>query len=193
MSVQKLLAALKKEADLQEKTILTEADEKAGAIISSARDKVAEIQSLISKLEKEHSVKAESVRLAREKMLARKKAILTLNQIISDVFSECSRMFSDFMKTPAYASFLKEEYNKIAGEFGTIDEIRADPKTGSVLKELNINNVSSDDNIQHGFMALAENKKTKILCLFDLRLKKLWTQKAPWFVNRISQAMKNND
>ena len=188
MSVEKLLSALSKEADLKEKAVLEEAGERARSILSEAREKARELDSRISALKKAVELKRQSLLLSRKKLRVRARAALTQNLIISDIFSECAALHIRFMETPAYADFLKGEYRRIQEEMGTVEEVRADPKTAALLIGLGLSPIVEDDKVEGGFVAVAEKGARKISCVFPHRLQKKWKEAAPRFVKRIAEA-----
>jgi len=188
MSVEKLLSALGKEADLKEKTVLEEAREKARSILSEAVEKARDLDVRISALKKAVELKRQSLLLSHQKLRDRERATLTQNLIISDIFSECAALHRRFMESPAYADFLKDEYRRILEEMGTVEEVRADPKTAALLIGMGISPVVADDKIEGGFAAVTEKGTRKISCVFPHRLQKKWREAAPRFVKRIVEA-----
>ncbi len=193
MSIEKLLSALRRETDLKEIALLKEAEEKAHSILASARENADEIDSQKEKLEKELTAKRESVRLAKERMHARKMVILAQDRTISDVLAECRTMAAHFMETPAYADFLTKEYKRIKGEVGAIETVIANEKTAAIfnLGDLHLSQVVLDEAVKDGFVAVAEKGRTKVLCLFHLLAEKAWNDAAPRFVKKIVEAVEN--
>ncbi|MBI5186506.1 MAG: hypothetical protein HZA01_12390 [Nitrospinae bacterium] len=185
MSVEKLLSALKKEAELREKTILEEAEVEARGVLSSAREQLEALEARISKEEKECALRRESLRLAGEKMLERKRATLAQNKTLSEVFTECASLFQDFMKSTAYAAFIEREYGKVKEELGAVEEVRADPLTAAILRGLNAPSVVQDKEVRDGFIASSCAGKTRISCIFSLRLEKKWREAGPGFVFKL--------
>jgi cell division septum initiation protein DivIVA len=190
MSVEKLLSAMKKEAELREKAILEKADGEARGILSSAREQLEALEAMISKEEKESALRRESLRLAGGRMLERKRAILAQYQAQSVLFKECASMFRRFMDSPAYAEFIEREYGKVNEELGAVDEVRADPQTAAILKKLNVPSVVLDEGVHDGFIAFSTTGRKKISCLFSLRLEKKWRDAAPGFVARLGEALR---
>lgn len=188
MSVEKLLAALRKEADLKESAVLQEAEDKARTILSGAREKAREIHSQVSTLEKALEAKREALLLSQKKMRVRKTASENQNRIISRIFEECSVLYRRFMDSPAYSGFLKDECQRIREEMGTVEEIRADPVTAKILKDLGHSHIVIREEIENGFVAVTEKGALKISCVFDLRLRKVWNEVAPRFVARIAES-----
>lgn len=184
MSVDKLLAALEREAALREKNLQEQAEKTAREILSSARRRTEERRSRIDKLRKTIAARREAVSLARGRMDSRRRELVALERNLGLVFGEVERMWQEFMRSTEYAAFIKAEYNVAADELGRAESVTADPVTARTLEEAGVANIITDENIGDGFVARGADG-TSISCVFRLRLEKLWRKAGPGIVRRL--------
>lgn len=186
MSVDKLLAALEKEAALKERNLLKEAEKDARKILGSARRRTEETRSRIDKLRKTIAARREAVSLARGRMDARRRALLALERNLGLVFDEVEKMWGQFMRSSEYAAFIEAEYKAVSSELGGVERVEADPVTAPALERLGAPNIHTAKNIGEGFVAHGANGAS-ISCVFSLRLEKLWRAAGPGVVRRLME------
>jgi len=188
MGIDKLLAVLKKEADLKEQAMLRQARDEAGKIIRSANSQVAAIDLEIEKLKRLAIDRQNAYRAAARKMAQRAESAYRQSRVVSAAFEECEEMFRGFMATGRYQEFVRDRYSTIRDELGGVKKIVADKVTASVLEKLNITGVSVDDGVGLGFVAESDDGAAKIFCLFRLSLEKLWSDIASRFAGELEKA-----
>ena len=195
MSIDKLSIALKKEAELQEKSILTKAKSEAAEILASAEKKVIAIETEINNVEAEIEAKNKYLQTSQQILADRRKKNQLENVYVLALKSQCKVLYKKFMTSKEYAGFLQNEFQKIKNELKKIEEIRADAISCKVFNTIKENNfhIYEDKAIEDGFIVKADEGKIKVLCNFESRFEKVWAKSAPEFVKAITKAVENGD
>lgn len=194
MSVDRLVLALRKEADLKEKAILAEAKEKADRILLSADKKVAKIEAEIKKVENELHSKNAYLQSSEQVLKDRRKKIWFENEYIKALKSRCKALYREFMSSGEYTDFVERELRKIQEELRDVEEIRADVITSMAFSEQikkEVKNVYVDETLEDGFLVKASDGRINIFCNYEGRFEKVWKQVATRFVDLIAKAVEN--
>ncbi len=188
MSVEKLLSALDKEAELKEKKVLEKAEREADEIERKAFVDIERIRTEAVKLEENIAAENKTLAKAAKRIASRSKRLKAEQVVISSLFSRCEELYTDFQKRGDFRRFIEGEYNKAVSELGAVTEVIADETTATVLKGIQGLKVRIDKNIGNGFTVIDENGAA-VSSLFENRLEKLWRTEAPLFVKRIHEAV----
>ncbi|MDH5637694.1 MAG: hypothetical protein OEZ04_04325 [Nitrospinota bacterium] len=177
MSVEKLLAALEKETEMREEAIMKKAEAEAGAILANAQKRADQIDSIIDSLNREHTRKRESARVAENTIRARAATLGRGWSIVNLAFHLAEERFGRFMQSPQYAPFIGAMLAEAIGEIGAVDRVAADPATANALRG-NGFSVVEDTGVEKGFIAHAKEGRTQARFLFSEAMANLWKRRA---------------
>jgi hypothetical protein len=193
MSVERLICALWTEAELKERAIMDEAQEMIGKIASAREDAVARLNAQIESRKKYLAMNEAALGSAHEIMRKRKVELYAVARAMQGVRDGAKVLFREFMKSPAYTAYLSAQIESVKKESGAIAHIRADSVTAETLREAGVPNVVDDVTAPNGFIAVMADGATRVFCLLDARLEKLWKDSAPRLVAQISGAITRGD
>ncbi|MBI4666310.1 MAG: hypothetical protein HY751_07880 [Nitrospinae bacterium] len=189
MSVEKLLSALRLEAEIKERSILEEAAVKAEEVAVAAREKSAAIQREIDLKRQLMESRRDALRLARERMARREAMLEAQDAAAQAVKKEARGLFQEFMGSPAYGQYVARELETVRAEAGELEEVRADAVTAEIIRSLGgPEKIAVDENVACGFVASTGGGRRKWLCLLETRLEKLWRARGNEFVNRLTES-----
>jgi vacuolar-type H+-ATPase subunit E/Vma4 len=191
VGIEKLIAALEKEAILKEEAILAEAERNAEETLKDAERKQREIEKEIETLSAVLGEKKKLLEEGRRRMNERRKEAVLENLCVEALKAECRKLFREFMRTDGYRKFLQAELKKVEAELGKMDGIRADGVTAGILAGIAEAAVSADNSVEDGFVAEAGKGAVTVYSTFDSRLEKIWEETAPEFIKEISELLKN--
>jgi len=191
VGIEKLTAALEKEAALKEAAILAEAESSAEEILQEAERSKREIEGEIKKLSAALGEKKKLLEAGRLRLNERRRETALENLCVEALKAECRKLFQEFMRTAGYRDFLQAELEKVTAELGKMDGIKADGVTAGVLAEIAEAEVSADNSIRDGFIAEAGKGAVTVYSTFDSRLEKIWESAAPEFIKEISELLNN--
>ncbi len=191
MGIEKLTAALEKEAALKEAAILAEVESSAEEILKDAERNKREIEEEIAKLSAVLGEKKKLLEDGRLRLNERRRETALENLCVEELKTECRKLFREFMRTTGYRGFLKAELEKVTAELGKMDRIKADGVTAAVLAEITEAAVSADNSVRDGFIAEAGMGAVTVYSTFDSRLEKIWEEAAPEFIKEISEFLNN--
>ena len=177
MSVDKLLAALEKEAQMREAAIMKSAEAEAETILSTANKRAERIDSIIDGLNKAHALKLENARKAGEKIEARSATLGKGWRIVDLAFKLADQRFAHFMQSPQYPPFITARLAEAVDHVGQLDQVAADPVTAEALRG-NGFSVVADDTMEKGFAARSREGKTVVRFLLSEAMENLWKRQA---------------
>ena len=193
MTVERLISALWTEAELKERVIMDEARDTVGKITAAREEAVARLDAQIENRKKQLTAGEAAYSSAKERMRKRKAELYAVDGAMQIVRDTTRALFREFMKSPAYLPYLLRQMESVKKEAGAIGEIRADSITAETLRKSGVPNVVADMTVENGFIALAQDGRTRVFCLFNTRLEKLWKQTAPRLVAQITEAITRGD
>lgn len=177
MSVEKLLAALEKEAELREEAILEKAQAEAEAIITSGQKRANEIESQIAELARESGRKKAMAKAARERIAKRSARLSSAWKTTEKAFCLAEELYAEFMKTDRFETFIQDKYALAEKRIGPADKVSADPVTAKALLHAR-KHVDVDTNIKMGFIARAGPGSIMARFVFREALQDLWRKDA---------------
>jgi len=177
MSVEKLLAALEKEARMREEAMMKKAEAQAEAILAEAEKKAEQMDHIISGLKKEHALRLEKSRGAEEKIRARAAALGRGWRIAGLAFSLAEERFARFMQSPRYPRFIIGKLKEAVDELGDVGRVAADPVTAAALRG-NGFSIVEDAGVEKGFAAHSLEGGKQARFLFSEALVGLWRKQA---------------
>lgn len=193
MSVQRLISALWTEAELKERAVMDEAQDMVGKITASQEDCVARLNAQIESRKKYLIMNETALGFAHEIMRKRKAELYAVAGAMQSVRDAAGVLFREFMKSPAYPAYLSGQVESVKKESGAIAQIRADSVTAQALRKAGVPDVVDDETALNGFIAVMDDGKTRVFCLLESQLEKLWRQAAPRLVAQISEAITRGD
>ncbi len=193
MTVERLISALWTEAELKERAIMDEARETAGKITAAREEAVTRLVEQIENRKKQLTAGEAAYSSARERMRKRKSELYAVDGAMETVRDTARALFREFMKSPAYLPYLSSQMESVKKEAGAIGQIRADSITAQTLRKAGVPNVVDDGTVEDGFIALAQDGRTRVFCLLNTRLEKLWKETAPRLVAQITEAVTRGD
>jgi lysyl-tRNA synthetase class II len=193
MSVERLICALWTEAELKERAIMEEAQETIGKITAAREESVSRLDIQIESRKKYLALSEEALGSAHETMRKRKAQLYAVAGAMKTVRDAAKALFLEFMKSPAYPAYLLRQIEFAKKESGAIGAIRADTMTAQALRKAGVPNVGDDVTVENGFIAVMDDGKTRIFCLLDTQLEKLWKEAAPRLVAQITEAVAHGD
>lgn len=193
MTVERLISALWTEAELKERAIMDEARETAGKIVAAREESVARLDAQIESRKKYLAVSEAALSSSKERMRQRKAELYAVTGAMERVGDAAKALFLEFMKSPAYTPYLSAQVGLAEKEGGVIAQIRADAVTAQALRKAGVPNVVEDVTVENGFIAQMDDAKTRVFCLLDTQLEKLWNEAAPWLVAQITEAVTHGD
>lgn len=193
MTVERLISALWAEADLKERAIAEDAQEMAAKIISAMQEASARLDAQIESRKKRLDMGEAARSSAREAIRKRKAELYAVAGAMESVQAATGVLYRQFMESPAYPAYLSRQVEAIKKGSGPILRIQADPVTAAAMRKGGIPNVQEDATLANGFVAAVGDGKTRVFCLFDTQLKKLWKDVAPGLVVKITEALAGGD
>lgn len=192
MTIEKLAAALKKEAALQEEAVAEKAEEEAARIVRDAEQKAEEMEREIQRLAEKLKEKEELLKSRRIRMIRRER-ITRLHSIYAEaVKSRCKELYGQFMQSGQYAKFVKKEFQKARAELGGTVEIRADAVTVKALKSVGgLHKAVTDDSVERGFVAASDGGRVSIISTFASRLERAWKDAAPQITKTVARKIED--
>lgn len=193
MTVERLISALWTEAELKERAIMDEAQDIAGKIASAQEEAVVRLNTQIESRKKYLAMSEEALGSAHETMRKRKAQLYAVAGTMESVRNATKVLFREFMDSPAYQAYLFRQIETVKKESGAIAQVRADSVTAETLRKAGVPNVVDDVAVENGFIAVMDDGKTRVFCLLDTQLGKLWREMAPRLVAQISEALPRGD
>lgn len=193
MTVERLISALWTEAELKERAIMDEARDTAGKITAARETAVTRLDAQIESRKKQLTAGEAAYASARERMRKRKMDIYAVDGAMEIVRDTTRALFREFMKSPAYLPYLSGQMESVKKDAGAIGEIRADSITAQAFRKAGVPNVVDDVTVEDGFIAVAQDGRTRVFCLLNTRLEKLWKETAPSLVAQITEAVTRGD
>lgn len=193
MTVERLISALWTEAELKERAIMDEARETAGKITAAREEAVARLDARIENRKKHLTAGEAAYSSARARMRKRKAELYAVDRALKTALDAARVLFREFMKSPAYLPHLSRRMESVKKEAGAIGQIRADSITAQTLRKAGVPDVVEDETVEDGFIAVAEDGRTRVFCLFSARVEKLWKETGPRLVAQITEAIARGD
>lgn len=193
MTVERLISALWTEAELKERAIMDEARETAGKIVAAREESMSRLDAQIESRKKYLAASEAALSSSNERMSQRRAELYAVAGAMESVRNAAKSLFLEFMKSPDYIHYLSGQIELAKKEGGAIAQIRADAMTAQALRKAGVANVVDDVTVENGFVATLDDGKTRIFCLLDTQLEKLWIETAPRLVAQITEAVTRGD
>ncbi len=189
MGIEGLVSALRDEAAREETALLAAADSRVTEIRAEADARFAALNDEAGRIEAKCRALEEALRKSAKKNAARKRLAAAEQAYAHAVREECRALFRNFMKTPAYAGFVTEQYKAAAGELETVERVAADAHTAAALKNAVDNGVvvETAPDIVDGFAAYGPRGRIAIWSTFDTRFEKAWRRGGPAYALVIAE------
>lgn len=154
MSVEKLIATLRKEAQLADRETIEEAREKAAEARRNAEARMGEIREMIDRARRAEAERRADLDLAREKIRRRRRLLATQEGVRILTGRRFMERFERFAVGDRYAPFIVGRFDAGVAHFdGPPGRVVADRRTADILGAQRGVDVSVDETVGIGFVA----------------------------------------
>lgn len=190
MGVGELAAALREEAEKEERSILSAAEARAKEIWDEANERCAKLEREARRTEESRRAAAKAFEEGYKNIADRRRRAAAELRYAQAIYGKCRARYAAFMRTPPYAEFITALFRQAEGELGNTELVEADPVTAAILRAARKDlKVTESENIGLGFAAVGMGGKMRIIGTFEVRYEKIWRGEAPRIMRQVAEAV----